>query len=170
VSQVYHFIANNYEDGDELFFFGFSRGAWAVRSVAGLICDVGILSAAHMSRFPELWEAYRSNTSGESFKKSTWYLNNKHTIGSKDVRIKVIGVWDTVGELGVPEWPLVRQLQSVGINVNQSHGFYNTKLSPSGYRSEEACFAQYTDFSSLDVDCAFQALAIDEKRLTFPPT
>lgn len=97
--QIYDFICNNYQSGDELFFFGFSRGAFTVRSVAGLVCDVGILSAVHMPAFAEMWKAYRANTDGEPFRKSEWYLNNKERLGLKDVRIKVVGVWDTVGAL-----------------------------------------------------------------------
>jgi len=99
VCQIYDFISNNYEPNDELFFFGFSRGAFTVRSVAGLVCDVGILSAVHMSHFSEMWKAYRANTSGEPFRKSTWYLDNKEKLGLTDVKIKVVGVWDTVGAL-----------------------------------------------------------------------
>ncbi|KPM39236.1 hypothetical protein AK830_g7343 [Neonectria ditissima] len=151
VCQVYEFICNNYEPGDELFFFGFSRGAFTVRSVAGLVCDVGVLSPVHMSRFPEMWQAYRQHTSGESFKCSTWYRNNAKEVGLSDVRVKIIGVWDTVGALGIPEWGFVKKLIKAGIPVNKQYAFHNTNLSES-------------------VDYAFQALAIDEKRLTFPPT
>jgi uncharacterized protein (DUF2235 family) len=99
VCQIYDFISNNYEDEDELFFFGFSRGAFTVRSVAGLICDVGILSAVHMPHFADMWKAYRENTSGRPFRETAWYNNNKENLGLKDVRIKVVGVWDTVGAL-----------------------------------------------------------------------
>ena len=99
VLQIYDFISNNYEPGDELFFFGFSRGAFTVRAVSGLVCDVGVLSAMHMDRFAELWLAYRRNTGGEPFRHSTWYKDNKKDLGLKDVRIKVVGVWDTVGAL-----------------------------------------------------------------------
>jgi len=99
VAQIYDFISNNYEPGDELFFFGFSRGAFTVRSVANLVCDIGVLSAVHMSRFAEMWSVYRSNPSGEPFRKSAWYLDNKEELGLTDVRVKVVGVWDTVGAL-----------------------------------------------------------------------
>ena len=99
VCQIYDFISNNYEPGDELFFFGFSRGAYTVRSVAGLVCDVGVLSAVHMSHFVEMWKAYRESINGEPFRNSTWYLDNKEKLGLTDVRIKVVGVWDTVGAL-----------------------------------------------------------------------
>ncbi|EXA31308.1 hypothetical protein FOVG_17361 [Fusarium oxysporum f. sp. pisi HDV247] len=151
VSQIYDFISNNYEPGDELFFFGFSRGAFTVRSVAGLVCDVGVLSAVHMSRFTEMWEAYRANTSGEPFRNSAWYRNNKEELGLTDVRVKVVGVWDTVGALGIPEWPVVSWATKAGLPINMRYAFHNTKVSE-------------------NLDYAFQALAIDEKRLTFPPT
>jgi uncharacterized protein (DUF2235 family) len=99
VTEIYDFISNNYEPGDELFFFGFSRGAFTVRSVAGLVSDIGVLAPIKMSRFPEMWKAYRENIGGVPFRKSEWYLDNKEELGLTDVTIKVIGVWDTVGAL-----------------------------------------------------------------------
>lgn len=105
VCQIYDFISNNYDPkagnghGDELFFFGFSRGAFTVRSVAGLICDIGVLSPQHMSHFPEMWKQYRMNTSGESFRNTAWYRDHKKELGFTDIKIKVVGVWDTVGAL-----------------------------------------------------------------------
>ncbi|EEA28808.1 hypothetical protein TMatcc_002841 [Talaromyces marneffei ATCC 18224] len=152
VCQMYDFVANNYVPGDELFFFGFSRGAFSVRSVAGLISDVGVLSAVHMSHFPEMWRAYRENTDGNSFTKSTWYQKHKDKLRlTNNLKIKVIGVWDTVGALGVPEWPLVGLAAKAGIPINKQYAFHNTNLAK-------------------NVAYAFQALAIDERRLTFPPT
>lgn len=99
VCQIYDFISNNYEPGDELFFFGFSRGAFTVRSAASIVCDVGILSAENMPYFPELWKEYRKNTSGRPFRESEWYKKNKERLDLTDVRVKVVGVWDTVGAL-----------------------------------------------------------------------
>ena len=154
ICQIYEFISNNYETGDELFFFGFSRGAFTVRSVAGLVCDVGVLSAVGMSRFGEMWKAYRENTSGQSFRESTWYKDNETELGLGKVKVKVVGVWDTVGAMvwnhaklydseagladfwmqGVPEWPAVGWLQKVGVPVNKQYAFHNTKVSASEYR------------------------------------
>ncbi|CAH0025163.1 unnamed protein product [Clonostachys rhizophaga] len=151
IRQIYNFISNNYEDGDELFFFGFSRGAFTVRSVAGLICDIGILSALYMSCFTEMWEAYRANTNGKSFRETWWYLNHKDALGLTDVRVKVVGVWETVGDLGIPEWPELRQLNRLGFNINPEYSFHNTKVSK-------------------NLEYAFQALAIDEQRLSYFPT
>ena len=70
-----------------------------MRSVAGLVCDIGVLSAVHMSSFPEMWQAYRSNPGGEPFQNSDWYQVNEEKLSLKNVKIKVIGVWDTVGAL-----------------------------------------------------------------------
>jgi uncharacterized protein (DUF2235 family) len=96
---MYDFISNNYDEGDELFFFGFSRGAFTVRSVAGLISDVGVLSADQMSSFPDLWEAYRKNTGGDPFNETDWYKKNGSKLQKEKAPIKVVGVWDTVGAL-----------------------------------------------------------------------
>jgi hypothetical protein len=70
-----------------------------VRSVAGLVCNVGVLSAVNMSRFSEMWKAYRANTSGRPFRDSMWYEENQKKLGLTDARVKVVGVWDTVGAL-----------------------------------------------------------------------
>lgn len=99
VLQLYDFISNNYEPGDELFFFGFSRGAFTVRSAAGIVSDVGVFSPVNMPQFPEMWRAYRENTGGEPFRNSAWYRDNKEMLGLTDVIIKVVGVWDTVGAM-----------------------------------------------------------------------
>ena len=48
IQQAYRFIANNYHEGDELFLFGFSRGAYTVRSLAGFIGSVGLLEKEHL--------------------------------------------------------------------------------------------------------------------------
>ncbi|CAH0028536.1 unnamed protein product [Clonostachys rhizophaga] len=151
VCQIYDFISNNYEAGDELFFFGWSRGAFTVRSVAALVCEIGVLSAVNMSRFAEMWEAYRANTGGQPFRESKWYLENKDELALTNVKVKVVGVWDTVGALGIPEWPVVKWARKIGLRINSQYAFHDTKL-------------------STNVEYAFQALALDERRLTFPPT
>ncbi|KAL4755849.1 T6SS phospholipase effector Tle1-like catalytic domain-containing protein [Aspergillus foveolatus] len=151
VCQIYDFISNNYDPGDELFFFGFSRGAFTVRSVAGLVSDVGVLSSDQMSNFPELWKAYRKNTDGEPFNKSDWFKEHGHKLKQDKVDIKVIGVWDTVGALGIPEWPLVRLGRAIGLPINKEYEFHNTNLSS-------------------NIEYAFQALALDETRFVFPPS
>lgn len=97
--QIYDFISNNYEQGDELFFFGFSRGAYTVRSVANLVAQAGILSAVNMNKFADMWDAYRKRSVADPFEKSQWYIDNQKVFGLGGVKVKAVGVWDTVGAL-----------------------------------------------------------------------
>jgi hypothetical protein len=146
VFDAYHFLIDNYESGDELYFFGFSRGAFTARSLAGLVRSCGILRRGNADRIEEAWALYRSSADKPSGVASTLFRRAY----SHEPRIHFIGVWDTVGALGVPvlgpRWlkPLVKRL-------NHRREFHDTKL-------------------STWVDGAFHALAIDERRAVFEPT
>ena len=59
VREAYRFIVHNYEPGDALYFFGFSRGAYTVRSAAGFVRKAGILRKAHADQLAEGWRIYR---------------------------------------------------------------------------------------------------------------
>jgi hypothetical protein len=146
VFDAYHFLIDNYEPSDELYFFGFSRGAFTARSLAGLVRNCGILRLENADRIGEAWALYRSSTDEPKGVASTLFRRAY----SHDPRIHFIGVWDTVGALGVPvlgpHWlkPIVKWL-------NHRWEFHDTKL-------------------STRVDGAFHALAIDEQRAAFKPT
>jgi len=133
VVEAYHFICSNYEQGDEIYLFGFSRGAFTARALGGLLCSVGILKKTFMAYFPEIYAKYHKNEhiedvvttiDEEAFKNyqdiygtdigyqgiheaygvETPNLATKY--GGENppmVEIQVIGVWDTVGALGWPE-------------------------------------------------------------------
>ena len=60
VKQTYGFVVDNYQPGDELFLFGFSRGAHTVRSLGGLIGLIGLIPKQHMDEFPQAWAYYRT--------------------------------------------------------------------------------------------------------------
>lgn len=111
ILEAYNFICNNYRAGDELFFFGFSRGAYTVRATAGLVCQIGVLKPSSMTVFIELYNQYKHKVDDEDISKpfseyppwQEFTKNSSHAIcTAKDIRIKVIGVWDTVGALGIP--------------------------------------------------------------------
>ncbi len=142
VRRAYRFVVDHYEPGDEIFLFGFSRGAFTARSTAGLIRNAGILRREHADRLDEAYALYRDasvkprDAASERFRRA-----HSH----ESPRIRFIGVWDTVGALGIP-WsgvPLVNW-------INRRWSFHDTRLSK-------------------HVDGAFQALAIDEKRRPFEP-
>ena len=138
VRDGYRFLAHNWLPGDEIYVFGFSRGAFTARSLCGFIDLVGLLPKCRMDRLPDAWSLYRAPKSRRDAAALAEVTRGAH----RDVRIKCLGVWDTVGSLGVPLQPL--QL------LNRKHRFHDAELSDL-------------------VDCAFHALAIDEKRGPFGP-
>lgn len=121
VGEAYNFFANNWAPGDEIFLFGFSRGAYTARALAGFICQVGLLEARFMDEFPAVYTAFQSNTDGKAFKDTQWAKEDKDVYSrmvQKDVGIKSIGVWDTVGSLGLPE--TVSQGRQIGTRSTDS--------------------------------------------------
>jgi hypothetical protein len=166
VIEAYNFIVNNFEEGDEIFCFGFSRGAYTARAVAGLVTDMGVIKPEHMQDFPALYSAYKAPNSWKkegtkmTFQESSVWTNiyNQNlarTNGNKkesqlaipnSKKVKVVGVWDTVGSLGIPEGRIFSNAAS-----RREHAFHNVTL-------------------SLDIEHAFHALALDERRKPFGPT
>jgi uncharacterized protein (DUF2235 family) len=146
VLDAYHFLIDNYEDGDGLYFFGFSRGAFTARSLAGLVRNCGILRRENADRIDDAWALYRSSADKPSGVASTLFRRAY----SYEPRIHFIGVWDTVGTRGIPALS-PRWLQPIAKWLNRRSQFHDTKL-------------------STWVDGAFHALAIDEQRAVFAPT
>jgi uncharacterized protein (DUF2235 family) len=143
ILQAYTFIINAYEPGDELFFFGFSRGAFTVRSLAGLIRNSGILDIKNIDQIPRAFHLYRSRHPSYHPKEIEATLFRKSFAVEEVTKIKFIGVWDTVGALGNPLF---------------LHGIFST-------RNE----FHDTELSS-KIENAFHALSIDEKRKNFEAT
>ena len=95
------FVVRNYEQGDALYLFGFSRGAYTVRSLAGLIRNCGILRREHADRAERAYSLYRNRTPGSAPERKR--LRRFVIYAMADVsRIHFIGVFDTVGALGIP--------------------------------------------------------------------
>jgi uncharacterized protein (DUF2235 family) len=143
VRDTYRFLVQNFEPGDKLFFFGFSRGAFTARSTVGFIRNCGILRREHADRVDEAYALYRSRKSRTHPRSIEAQLFRRSY--SYETRIHFIGVWDTVGALGIP----LSGLRLINV-LNRRWQFHDTDL-------------------SAIVDGAFQALAIDEKRGPFQP-
>lgn len=144
VRALYRWIVAEYLPGDELYFFGFSRGAYTVRSLAGLIRNCGILRPEHASRVKEAYTMYRDRSEPKSPNGRDAVVFRQSYSHSLETPIRCIGVWDTVGSLGVPtRGPL-------GALTRRRYGFHDVRLS------------RY-------VEHAFHALAIDERRKPFEP-
>lgn len=144
IRDVYRFLVQTFEPGDELFFFGFSRGAFTARSTVGFIHNCGILRREYADRVDEAYGLYRSRRERTKPKNTAAQLFRRAY--SHQPSIRFIGVWDTVGALGIP----LSGLRLVNL-LNRRWQFHDTTLNPS-------------------VDAAFQALAIDEQRGPFRPT
>lgn len=165
IREGYTFIATNYSPGDEIFLFGFSRGAFTARSVAGLIDQIGLLTIDGLEYLPEIFRDvqnqhqpdYRPKHPDLPFPdkpsaKDPEYVAElrRRNLTTTGIGIKVVGVWDTVGALGIPKigWLTRLGLQSTTM---KELSFHDTALSN--------C-----------VEYAFQALALDERRFSFQPT
>ncbi len=164
IEDAYRALVFCYEPGDELFIFGFSRGAYTARSLAGLIRSCGIPPRENVHRVGEALARYRARTpqtkpnDPESFlfraefapytatSQEEWNWRQATRPGMCHLlTIHYLGVWDTVGALGVPGFWMAAPL------VNRQYQFHDADLSRS-------------------VLSARHAVAIDERRKTFPPT
>jgi uncharacterized protein (DUF2235 family) len=102
---AYQFMAGNYEDGDRIYLFGFSRGAFAARSLAGFVEHVGLLLRPHPASVRRAFRIYQRDQSVEKSELRYFVRSvNRHYDGRERSPLPVyfIGVWDTVGRLGVP--------------------------------------------------------------------
>lgn len=140
VREAYRYLSRQYAPGDDLYFFGFSRGAFTARSLAGLIRNSGLLCPEFLDKADAAYALYRSRRKGSHPREREATLFRK-THAFEDVTpIKFIGVWDTVGALGNPAW-----LKSP---LSRRNSFHDVGLSSK-------------------IGNAFQALAVDEKRRHF---
>ena len=142
IRSAYMFIAQNYVPGDEIFCFGFSRGAFTARSLVGFIAACGILKRQRLGDLVDAWDYYRDASKKPHSPQAFMRLNSSdcHT----DAKIKFLGVWDTVGCLGIPGQLLSAQ--------------------------NESRFAFHDTGPCAIVEHACHALAIDEHREQFVPT
>jgi uncharacterized protein (DUF2235 family) len=159
VIEAYNFIVLNYAPGDQIFCFGFSRGAYTARAVAGLVNDIGVISLKDLQDFPDLYKLYQANKHSHGFRKSKayreWvngiveetdseevetdvqqaeYGKARHADAPESSRVvQVVGVFDTVGSLGVPHfsWAKYRptRLEKWWFRI-PCVGFHNVALSP----------------------------------------
>lgn len=144
IFDAYRFLVANYEEGDDLFFFGFSRGAYTARSLAGMVRNCGILKRTSVSSYLEALALYQDRESGPEDTRALEFKRAHSVTGEKDIPIRFIGVWDTVGSMGIP-------LRGLRWLTRRKYQFHDVQLSKT-------------------VRHACHALAIDERRAPFAPT
>lgn len=168
LADAYRHLIFNYTPGDDIFVFGFSRGAFTARSFVGLIRNCGIVARCEAARVNEAIALYRSRVSDDAPSRETarrfraefapdtcvepdeeaWRRANVQGYvpdSAAPLTIAYLGVWDTVGSLGVPKRYLIASF------ANRGTEFHDTGLSAL-------------------VRSARHAVAIDESRLDFEPT
>jgi hypothetical protein len=140
IQEAYRFLTNNYVEGDEVYLFGFSRGAYTARSLAGMIGTVGLLRKSDLDLLPKVYDYYRTPPRKRSRSK---YFDLVAGLKRSFPKITFLGVWDTVGSLGLPV-PGLQHLSRRWVR------FHDTHLGP-------------------HVLHAYHAVAIDERRRPFKP-
>src|SRR5216117_289179 len=170
IKDGYRFLRARFEAGDRIYIFGFSRGAYSARSLCGMILRCGIVrkdiddvkvpgSVADLvttqqdgdlkvdvtdKAFAMYKHAYEEKTRAdvEQFKREYCH----------DTPVRLVGVWDTVGALGIPDEFFIPGLRKVDKAIDAKlYGFLDTDLNPR-------------------VEAAYHAVAIDEHRKPFLPT
>ena len=143
IRECYQFLFENFCAGDQIYLFGFSRGAATVRSLSGFIHMFGILPKSRPELIKKAYRIYKSHRTNRE-QRAKEFLSRHHTMWT---RVKFLGVWDTVAALGVP-------FRTMDVILDWlpgfEHKFHNFELSE--------C-----------VEHARQALAIDDERKTFHP-
>lgn len=150
IIEAYTWLIQNFDEGDEIFIFGFSRGAYTARSLSGLICKCGVLKLGAPLSIEQLYARYRLYSAttirtllADGLPKDASIEEQWLVKYSRPTKMKFVGVWDTVGSLGLP-------LGSMAAKVHR-YRFLDTHL-------------------RLDNEYAFHALALDEHRHNFEPT
>ena len=117
VDDLYEFLARYYKPGDQVFLFGFSRGAATVRAFAGMVQACGLLdwtrctdgsNALQETIFQQkltdariAYRKHKTQNTGDAFKKK-WAVTDDDHVPDGNLKIKFIGIWDTVSALGFP--------------------------------------------------------------------
>ncbi|WP_024326157.1 DUF2235 domain-containing protein [Thioalkalivibrio sp. AKL19] len=142
IQDAYRYIVQNYAPGSEIFLFGFSRGAYTVRSLCGLINNCGILKRPDARLIEQAFRHYKNVAASHAPEgEASREFRAAYSHPSREIRF--VGVWDTVGALGIP-------FSLLGM-FDRTDEFYDTKLGP-------------------NVRIARHAMAIDETRADFEPT
>ncbi|XRM42701.1 hypothetical protein ABZX51_005912 [Aspergillus tubingensis] len=140
VRAAYGFLVDNYEEGDKIYFFGFSRGAYTARAIAGIVCELGLLTPRGMDNFATVYDDFYDR------KLPVYDEEKRRQLGFRNplprFTVEIVGVWDTVA---------FHKPWLFGNWSGEKLEFRNTLL-------------------SREVRYAFHALALDEERSAYQPT
>jgi uncharacterized protein (DUF2235 family) len=143
----YRHLSDAYADGDEVYVLGFSRGAYAARSLVGLVRNCGLLRPGARTGLALMaYGIYRTRGDGPDSVTARIF----RALNGREIRVRFLGVWDTVGALGIPR-DVADRVPLVGRANLALYEFHDTRL-------------------SRIVDRAYHAAAVDEHRRDYDVT
>jgi uncharacterized protein (DUF2235 family) len=148
IQDAYRFLSFNYDQGDEIYLFGYSRGAYTVRSLAGMIYCSGLLSRRYITKASEAYELYRDRGIKPKHDEAKSFRENYSKDNGDRVPITLLGCFDTVGALGIPLVPVLKKYEEP---LKKRYRFHDITLNK-------------------DIERALHAVAIDEIREIFDVT
>jgi uncharacterized protein (DUF2235 family) len=168
IKDAYRSLRENFQPGDQIYIFGFSRGAYGARSLAGMVLRCGILRRDASPRFPDLGSDLLTTQQDGNLRiddvdrvfalyKRAYDPKNRPEVARfkqqycHDAPVRLVGVWDTVGSLGIPD-SVIPFLKKFDDAIDEKlYGFLDTDLSPR-------------------VEAGYHAVGIDERRKAFSAT
>lgn len=112
IAQAISFLAQNYQPGDQIYLFGFSRGAFTARAVGGVINQYGLPQPQHLHLLPLLIQRYFSAPNSGTERDRKIVAQAQLITGATKPFIHFVGVWDTVDEVGFPIPGLSRRIRN----------------------------------------------------------
>jgi uncharacterized protein (DUF2235 family) len=138
ILEGYAWLSRRHRPGERIFVLGFSRGAYSARSCVGLIRKCGLLNAPDQANLEQAYALYRDKDVAPDDAAAIEF----RAANSREPRVRFIGVWDTVGALGIP--------------------VARIPLSSDYYRWHDTRLSKRVDY-------AYHAIATDERRKNYRP-
>lgn len=157
VGDAYRYLMNSYGDGDRIFLFGFSRGAYTVRALAGLIHTCGLLCPGNEGLIPYVLRMFAAK-SRRSAARTLDVAHEFKKVFSRDILIDFVGVWDTVSSVGWIYNPVIlpdegrNPIIKVGrhaMSMDERRCYYHDKLWGPPFQQHEAEFRVLQDIKQV---------------------
>jgi uncharacterized protein (DUF2235 family) len=137
VLDAYRYLMQHYAAGDKVYLFGFSRGAYTARALAGLLHGYGLLCRGNEGHIPYAWRMYTQKVASQRELNAHTIVTDttfRDTFSHRDFSIHFTGLWDTVSSVGWITTPL--RLLDLAQNPTIQRGRHAVSI------DERRCFYQ----------------------------
>ena len=159
VSDAYRYLMNTYREGDRIFLFGFSRGAYTVRALAGLLHTCGLLCPGNEELIPYAYRLFAAKSRHRPRGARTLTVAHAFKeVFARDVLIDFAGIWDTVSSIGWIYNPVVlpdearNPIIKVGrhaVSIDERRCYFHDKLWGAPFKQHEAEFRVTQDIKQV---------------------